>query len=104
MAKKSKEKEERKIYRDFTLEEFDKFTLELLTEGANDFRRLALVELGKRRGQAIELLCSLPAESASKEMVEKLDGIIAGLEVARNYIINMDDYEDLGGCSECGSI
>jgi hypothetical protein len=104
MAKKNKEKEERKIYRDFTLDEFDKFTLELLAEGANDFRRLALQELGKRRGQAIELLCSLPAESSSKEMLEKLDGIIAGLEVARNYIRDMDDYEDLGGCSECGSI
>lgn len=104
MAKKSKEKEERKIYRDFTLQEFDEFTLELQVEGANDFKRLVLEELGKRRGQAIELLCSLPSESSSKEMVEKLDGIIAGLEVARNYIKNMNDYEDLGGCSECGSI
>jgi hypothetical protein len=98
MAKNKKE--ERRIYREFTMEEFDEFALEAQAEGAHHYKNAVLAELERRRGQVVQLMFSLPSGSS---IAEDLAGIIAGLTTASNYIENMDDYEDCVGCPECGS-
>jgi hypothetical protein len=98
MAKNKKE--ERKIYRDFTMEEFDEFALEAQAEGAHHYKNAILTELERRRDQVVQLMFSLPSGS---KIGKDLAGIVAGLTTARNYIENMNDYEDCVGCPECGS-
>jgi hypothetical protein len=96
-----KEKEERKIYRDFTLSEFDVFTMELQSEGAAQYKGEIIAALERRKGHIVELAMAIPA--GKDQAALELDGLIAGIEVAIGYIENMPGYEDIGGCSECGA-
>lgn len=91
----------RKIYRDFTLEEFDVFTMDLQSEGAMHERGSIIEELKRRRNHIYDLMTAMP--SGNEDSV-KLVGYFVGLQVAIGYIEKMPAYEDRCGCVECGAI
>jgi hypothetical protein len=95
MAKNKKE--ERKIYRDFTLDEFDEFTFDRLDDGANEERGKLIAEL-ERRSQQLMFF------SETAELVPDRD-IFAqrayGLQMAIKIIQNTRKCVDNVGCPEC---
>jgi hypothetical protein len=97
--KAAKNSSKRTIYRDFTLDEFDDFTMEIRNDGAHEERGNIVAELERKAAQ-------LWAFSATAELVPDRDIFAqraAGFEMAVNAIRHLRKYEDNVGCSECGS-
>jgi hypothetical protein len=98
--KAAKAAPKRSIYRDFTLDEFDEFTLEIRADGASEERGNIIAELEHKAAQ-------LWAFSTAAELVPDRDIFAqraAGLEMAVNIISYLRKYEDNVGCSECGAV
>lgn len=96
-AKTAKNAPERKIYRDFTLDEFDEFTMELQVLGAGYERGKLVSELTRRAKQLREL-------SEVSGLVPDLDQFArfaSGLEMAVRIIEGTRNLEDNVGCPEC---
>lgn len=93
----TKKDSKRKVYRDFTLDEFDELTLEHQAIGAGQERGNIVVELQRRAKQ-------LRKFSKAAELVPDRDLFAqraAGFEMAVRTIQYMRKYEDNVGCPEC---
>lgn len=101
MKKKAKTSEpERRIYRDFTLDEFDEFTMEIRRDGAGEERGNIVSELQRRTKQLWEL-------SDAAGLVQDRDVFAqraAGMEMAISLIQHLRKYEDNVGCPECEAV
>lgn len=98
-TKKTKETTDapRRIYRDFTLDEFDDFTMEIRSDGAHEERGNIVIELQRLASQLREF-------SKAAELVPDRDLFAhraAGFEMAVRTIQYMRKYEDNVGCPEC---
>lgn len=92
-----KKETKRKVYRDFTLDEFDEFTLEIRSDGAHEERGNILSELERRVGQLREMSNAsglVPDRDLFAQRAE-------GFEMALRIIRNLRKYEDNVGCPEC---
>lgn len=89
MKKKKETSAERKIYRDFTLDEFDEFTMGLHGEGARYERKAIVNELTRVQANLQNYSNGLGRDS--KRVVE---GLIDGLRLSLSLIETMLDYED----------
>lgn len=96
----SKKEPKRKVYRDFTLDEFDEFTLEIRSDGAHEERGNIVAELQRRAKQLWDL--SDVADLASER--DLFAQRAAGFEMAIRTIQYMRKYEDNVGCPECEAI
>jgi hypothetical protein len=94
-----KKKSERKVYRDFTLDEFDEFTLGRMIEGAAEERGNIIAEL---RRHALELR-TLSSYSKLPLPEDVFAHRAMGLEMAISIIQNLPDLEENVGCRECGA-
>jgi hypothetical protein len=94
--KEAKTTTKRKIYRDFTLAEFDLFTLDIECDGARHERNSILDEL--RKAQANLRKYSNGVGPESKRII---DGIASGVTLAVALIEKMPEYEDRCECSDC---
>jgi len=94
--KEAKTKAERKIYRDFTLAEFDVFTLDMESDGARYERKSIVEEL--RKAQANLRKYSNGVGPESKRII---DGMASGVALAVSLIEQMPEYEDRCECSDC---
>ncbi len=93
----SKKKSERKVYRDFTLDEFDEFTFDRLDEGAAQERGNIVAELERRSEQLLYF-------SRAAELVPDRDVFAQrayGLQMAIKIIEDTRKYKDNVGCLEC---
>lgn len=90
---------ERNIHRDFTVSEFDEFTLGLLLDGARHERAAIGEELERVAAQMKKLSMMLTNDDA-----ETFELYAAGLAMAARVIAEMRDPEDNVGCQECGAI
>lgn len=90
----------RKIYKDFTLEEYDVFTLDMKCEGALEERKAIIEELQRRKIQILELT----KIARNTELGESASYAIEGISVAIGFIEKLRHYEDRCGCPECGAI
>jgi hypothetical protein len=96
----SKKEPKRKVYRDFTLDEFDEFTLEIRSDGAHEERGNIVTELRRRTKQLWEL-------SDAAGLVPDRDVFAqraSGMEMAISLIQHLRNYEDNVGCPECEAI
>jgi hypothetical protein len=96
MKKKKEKKTDRKIYRDFTLAEFDVFTMDVECQGAQHERNVIIEEL--RKAQANLRKYSNGVGPESKRII---DGIASGVTLAVALIEKMPEYEDRCDCSDC---
>lgn len=101
MGKKKEVKLERKIHRDFSLDEFDVFTMDLQCEGAADERTSIVSELTRREIQITELMHNAKLDS---DLGSKLYDVREGIKIAIDIIRKMKNFEDRCGCPECGAI
>jgi hypothetical protein len=95
--KAAKNSPNRKVYRNFTLDEFDEFTLEIRADGAHEERGSIIAELERKAKQLWEF-------SQAAELVPDRDIFAqraAGLEMAARIISYLPKYEDNIGCPEC---
>ena len=97
MKKKKEAKTERKIHRDFTLEEFDDFTLELQNLGAKHEQKAIVRELVKA-----ELNLKKYSDGIGYESKRIVDGLTNGVRLAIALIEKMPDVEDRCECESCG--
>jgi hypothetical protein len=102
MSKEKKAKPERKIHKDFTMEEFDVFTMDLQCEGAAHERRAIIEELQRRARQVNELSDLAPAGKLDSSVEWAI--LSYGLEMAVKIIYKMPQFESRCGCTECGAI
>lgn len=98
MKKKKEQKIQRKIYRDFTVEEFDVFTLDVECQGAKHERNAVVEELLKAQIN----LQNYSNEVGGPESKRVLEGIVSGVKLAVGLIRKMPEYEDRCECSQCG--
>jgi hypothetical protein len=98
MKKKKEAKTERKIHRDFTLQEFDVFTMDLHCEGAADERNDILAELTKRNGEIYKLMLNAGLDS---DLGTALYNTREGVKIAMDIIKKMKPYESRCECSDC---
>ena len=103
MSKKNKsvKSEERRIYRDFTLDEFDEFTMELQGSGASSERGKIIDELNRRRKDLFEAHQAMGSPGGSPQTV--MLNYVMGLSMAIRFIEKLPEWEDNVGCPECGS-
>lgn len=97
MKKKKEAKTERKVYKDFTLSEFDVFTMDLQCEGARHERKSVINELIKAQLNLQKYSNGIGPES--KRVVE---GLASGVRLAIQLIENMPEFEDRCECDDCG--
>lgn len=97
MKKKKEKKTERKVYRDFTLAEFDVFTMDVECQGAQHERKAIVEELLKAR-----LNLQRYSNGVGPESKRVIDGIASGVRLALELIQVMPEYEDRCECSDCG--
>jgi hypothetical protein len=86
-----------KIYRSFTLDEFDEFTLEIRADGAHEERGNIIAELERSTRQLWDF-------SDNSGLVPDRDIFAqraAGLKMAAKIIRDLRKYEDNVGCPEC---
>jgi len=102
MPKQKNAKPERKIHKDFTMEEFDVFTMDLQCEGAAHERRAIIEELQRRARQVNELSDLAPAGKLDSSVEWAI--LSYGLEMAVKIIYKMPQFESRCGCVECGAI
>lgn len=95
--KKNEAKTERKIYRDFTLTEFDVFTMDLQSEGARHERKVIVDELLK-----VQLNLQKYSNGVGPESKRVIDGLASGVRLTIELIQNMPESEDRCECSDCG--
>jgi len=99
MKKKKEAKTDRKIHRDFTLEEFDVFTMDLHCEGAAYERSDILAELTKRNTEIRALMLNAGLDS---DLGTTLYTTHEGVKIAMDIIKKMKPYESRCECSDCG--
>lgn len=97
MKKKKESKTERKVYRDFTLNEFDVFTMDLQCEGARHERKVTVEELLKA-----QLNLQKYSNGVGPESKRVIDGLASGVRLAIQLIERMPEFEDRCECSDCG--
>ena len=97
MKKKKEAKTDRKIHRDFTLDEFDDFTLELQNVGAKHEQKAIVRELIKA-----ELNLKKYSDGIGYESKRIVDGLTNGVRLAIALIESMPDIEDRCECENCG--
>lgn len=86
----------RKVHRDFTMAEFDMFTLELQNESATR-ERIAVMEELERTAQKMKKLALM----MSDDDAQTFEIYAAGISMAVNVIADMRPVEDNVGCPEC---
>ena len=92
-------KQERKIYKDFTMEEYDVFTMDMECNGAMHERTAIIAELQRRSAQFYELGMVLDLDSqTSRQMLYMAHGFRAAIKIVKK----MPNLEDRCGCVECG--
>jgi hypothetical protein len=97
-----KNKPERKIYRDFTLDEFDEFTMELQSLGAGYERGKILQELQRRRKYLFEAHQAMGTPDGPRQ--SEMLNYAMGMSMAIRFIEKLPKWEDNIGCPECGAI
>lgn len=90
----SKKKTERKIHKEFTLEEFNVFTMDLQAEGAAEERKDITIELGLVASQLRSLAKVSNTEERFKTLAE-------GIYMAINTIHQMPKFESRCTCVDC---
>ena len=91
---------ERKIYKDFTLDEYDVFTLDQQCDGAAQERSAVIKEL-MRMSQQIRNLSDLAPGGKLDSSIE-WSILSYGLDMAVNIVRKMPHLEDRCTCPECG--
>jgi hypothetical protein len=97
--KKTKEPT-RKIYKDFTLDEYDVHTMDEQCNGAAKERADIIAELQRRAAQVNELSNLAPAGKLDSSVEWSI--LSYGLEMAVKIIYKMPQYESRCECPECG--
>lgn len=97
MKKKKQEKVERKIYRDFTLAEFDIFTMDVQCDGARHERKSVITELLRA-----QLNLQKYSNGVGPESKRVIEGLASGVRLAIQLIDSMPEYEDRCECEDCG--
>lgn len=100
--KKTKKTEEtaRKIYKDFTIDEYDLFTMDLQCQGALSERQAIIQELNKRAREINNLADLAPAGKLDSSIEWAI--LSYGLEMAAKIVMKMPHYEDRCECEHCG--
>lgn len=102
MSKNKEQKPERKIHKDFTMDEFDVFTMDLQCEGAIQERRAVIAELQRRARHVNELSDLAPAGKLDSSIEWAI--LSYGLEMAIKIVQKMPNLEDRCDCPDCGAI
>jgi hypothetical protein len=100
--KVAKNSPKRVVYRDFTLDEFDEFTMELQSLGASHERGNIIEELERRRKHLFEAQQAMGSPGGEPQAV--MLNYVMGISMAISFIEQLPDWEDNCGCSECGAI
>lgn len=101
MMKKSKEvKLQRKVYCDFTLDEYDNLTLENQILGASLERGKIVAELERQSSWLMDFAENMES-TKDKNIYSRYS---YGLKMAITVIENLPPYEENVGCRECGVI
>lgn len=100
MAKKKEPSAERKIYKDFTLDEFDVMAMDMQCEGAEHERNSVIAELHRRRLQLLDISKSAGETQLKVEARHASEGLL----IAINFIGALPKFEDRCGCPECGAL
>jgi hypothetical protein len=98
MKKKKEVKTERKIHKDFTLDEFDVFTMDLQCEGAMHERKAVIEELTKAKVNLQKY-----SNGVGYESKRVIDGMASGVGLAIQLIQTMPPFEDRCDCESCGA-
>jgi hypothetical protein len=96
------EKLNKKIHREFTIDEFDEFTMELQSLGASHERGNIIEELKRRRKHLFEAQQAMGSPGGEPQAV--MLNYVMGMSMAIRFIEQLPDWEDNCGCSECGAI
>jgi argininosuccinate synthase len=103
MTKKIKAKQElRKIYKDFTLDEFDEFTMDLQALGASHERGNIIEELKKRRKHLFEAQRAMGSPGGNPQTV--MLNYVMGMSMAIRFIEQLPDWEDNCKCKDCEAL
>ena len=94
--KEAKTTTKRKIYRDFTLAEFDLFTLDIECDGARHERKSVIAEFMKAQANLRKY-----SNGVGPESKRIIDGMASGVTLAIALIEQMPEYEDRCECSDC---
>lgn len=97
MKMKKESKTERKIYRDYTLSEFDVFTMDLQCEGARHERKVIVNELIKA-----QINLQKYSNGVGPQSMRVIEGLASGVSLAIQLIENMPEFEDRCDCEDCG--
>lgn len=89
MKKKKEVQTERKIYRDFTIDEFDEFTIGLHGEGARYERKAIVRELVR-----VQINLQNYSNGLGRDSKRTIEGLIDGLKLSLHLIETLPDYED----------
>lgn len=101
MKKSKKEsKPERKIHKDFTMDEYDIFTMDQQCQGALHERNAIITELQRRARHVNDLSNLAPAGKLDSSIEWAI--LSYGLEMAIKIVQKMPHYEDRCECPECG--
>ena len=92
------EMKKKKIYKEFTVEEFDKFALDQEVAGANLERGNIIAELERRSNQLMDFADGLES-TKDKNIYTRY---AYGLKMAISVIEALPGLEDNSGCRECG--
>jgi hypothetical protein len=95
--KKTKKEPERRIYRDYTLDEYDELTLEQQSIGAGWERGKIIAELERRHRQLLDFSRDTRLPSEDDQFRHHANGLYLAIQI----INNMRSYEDNVGCPEC---
>lgn len=99
MSKKEKQPT-RKIYKDFTLDEYDVFIMDKQCEGALSERNAIITELQLHAARLYQYSDTAGVVPDRDQFAQRA----AGLKMAAKIIAKMPHYEDRCGCRECGAI
>ena len=95
--KKTKKDPERKIYRDYTLDEYDELTLKQQGIGAGWERGKIIAELERRAAQMKEFADCMES-TKDKNIYSRY---AYGLQMAVRIVEELRPYEENVGCPEC---